>query len=83
MRPLPHLIGWYYRRAGHHVGPLTPVEIAQLLDSGELRPTDMLVEIAPAAEGGSGVRYDYQQAAVVAKVPPYVSMPSTVAMSYA
>jgi hypothetical protein len=67
MIPHAHLIGWYYRRNGDHVGPLSPANVADLLSSGELQPTDMLVQIAPAPAGSDNrASYDYREAAAVA-----------------
>ena len=64
MRRGDELIGWYYKRGGQHLGPLSTEQVGRLLASGALRPTEMLVEIA---EAGGGVRYSYLDATSVAE----------------
>jgi hypothetical protein len=64
MKPDRELVGWYYKRGEQHVGPLPIEEVARLLATGQLRPTDMLIEIAEMrGDAGPGVRYSYLDAA--------------------
>lgn len=68
MRPDSTLIGWYYKRGNQHVGPLPIEEVTRLLATGELSPTEMLIEIAEK-EGPRGldVCYSYVDAASAAE----------------
>lgn len=61
------LNGWYYKRDGERIGPISQEAVARLVKSGQLDPAEMLVGIEEdPAEAGSSTRYSYLDAATVA-----------------
>ena len=55
-------VGWYYEREGQRIGPLSSEELVQLLNSGQLKPTD---EVLKGWKTERGLEFFHSRAGVV------------------
>src|SRR2546421_8057311 len=68
MQPDKSLIGWYYKRDGRRIGPISLNKVQHLLATGQLQPSEMLIEIAEVnSEAGPTTKYSYVDAASAVK----------------
>ena len=67
MQPDQSLTGWYYKRDGQRIGPISLDQVGYLLATGQLEPSEMLIEIAEArCAAGPTTKYSYVDAASAA-----------------
>ena len=68
MQPDKTLIGWYYKRDGRRIGPISLDRVQHLLATGQLQPSEMLIEIAEGnSEAGPTTKYSYVNATSAVK----------------